>query len=265
LNGQGLRAGHGSRYYRAMTVQPIEFDIAAELARQPRKRLIAMAEAGAVIADSYRVLAKAGTNVVAQCLAHQGTFYELDHYPKGDVYDTEFHAQYYYHAHRAESGEHGHFHTFLRAKAMPVHVEPVPYSGNAKRPTGADALAHLVAISMDRPGFPMGLFTTNRWVTDETFFEAGDVIEMLDRFQVDHTFPCLAVNRWITAMVDLFRPQIEALVKARDETISRWAQAHPDRDVYEDRDLEITSIIDVDADRQIAAVRAMLEKARTPA
>jgi hypothetical protein len=88
---------------------------------------------------------------------------------------------------------------------------------------------------------------------------------MLDRFRIDHTFPCLAVNRWITAMVDLFRPQIEALVTARDDTVAQWAQAHPDRDVYEDRELEITSIIDIDADRQIAAVRAALESERAPA
>jgi hypothetical protein len=224
-----------------------------------------MAEAAGVIEDSYRVLAKANTNVVAQCLAHQGTFYELDHYPKGDVYDAEFHAQYYYHAHRAESGEHGHFHTFLRSKAMPPQARPVPYAGKAKRPTGGDALAHLVAISMNRPGFPIGLFTTNRWVTDETFYPANDVIDMLDRFRIDHTFPCLAVNRWITAVVDLFRPQIEALVTARDETVAQWAQARPDRDVYEDRNLEITSIIDIDADRQIAAVRAALESERATA
>jgi hypothetical protein len=248
-----------------MTPQPLTFDLASALARQPRWRLVAMAEAGAVIEDCYRVLAKAGTNVVAQCLAHQGTFYELDHYPKGDVYDGEFHAQYYYHAHRPDSGEHGHFHTFLRAKAIPPHARPVPYSGKARRPMGKDALAHLVAISMNRPGFPTGLFTTNRWVTDETFYPADDVIAMLESFRIDHTFPCLAVNRWITAMVDLFRPQIEALVTARDDTVAQWAQAHPDRDVYEDRELEITSIIDIDADRQIAAVRAALESERAPA
>jgi hypothetical protein len=249
----------------SMTLQPLKFDLATALARQPRQRLRAMAEAGAVIEESYRLLAKAGTNVVAQCLAHQGTFYELDHYPKGDVYDAEFKAQYYYHAHRPESGEHGHFHTFLRAQAMPTGAKPAPYSGKAKRPTGKDALAHLVAISMNRPGFPMSLFTTNRWVTGETFYPAGDVIAMLDRFKIDHTFPCLAVNRWITAMVNLFRPQIEALITARDETLSQWAAAHPDRDVYEDRKLEITSIIDIDADQQIAAVRSALGKVRTPA
>jgi hypothetical protein len=248
----------------AMTLQPLKYDVAAGLARQPRPRLLAMAEAAAVIEDSYRVLSKAGTNIVAQCLAHQGTFYELDHYPKGDVYDAEFHTQYYYHAHRPESGEHGHFHTFVRAAAIPPDARPVPYSGSAKRPMDKDALAHLVAISMDRAGFPIGLFTTNRWVTDETFYPAGDVINMLGRFKIDHTFPCLAVNRWITAMVTPFRPQIEALVSARDETIAHWAAANPGRDVYENRKLEIASMVDIDAVKQIAAVRYMLG-IRTPA
>lgn len=221
----------------------------------PRAQLLAMEAAGEAVLESYRVLRKAGANVVGQCLAHQGTFYELDHYPKGDVYDGEFHAQYYYHAHRAEAGEHGHFHTFLRAEGMPAGVAPVPYDGTAERPEGADALAHLVAISMSGPGFPIGLFTTNRWVTDETFYPAGDVVAMLDRFRIDHTFPCLAVNRWISAMLVLFRPQIEALVHERDRVIAAHAARHPDRDVYEDRALEITSITDIDVDRQIAAIR----------
>lgn len=241
-----------------MTLKPLHFDVDAALAGLAGDRLKAMAEAGSVIEECYRALSKAGANVVGRCLAHQGTFYELDHYPKGDVYDPEFHAQYYYHAHRREAGEHGHFHTFLRAKGMPAGCKPVPYGGKAKRPTGDNALAHLIAISMNRPGFPIGLFTTNRWVTDETFYAAQEVIGMLDRFRVDHTHPCLAVNRWITAMVRLFRPQIEALLMARDATIAEWAAGHPDRDVYEDRELEITSIVAIDVPQQIAAVRRHL-------
>lgn len=248
-----------------MMLKPLQFDVDTALARLPGGRLNAMAEAGTVIEECYRALAKAGANVVGQCLAHQGTFYELDHYPKGDVYDPEFHAQYYYHAHRREAGEHGHFHTFLRAKGMPAAAKPAPYGGKAKRPMGDDALAHLIAISMDRPGFPIGLFTTNRWVTDETFYDARDVIDMLDRFRVDHTHPCLAVNRWITAMVRLFRPQIEALLQARDAVVAGWAAAHPDRDVYEDRELEITSIIAIDVAEQIAAVRRHLGEQRLTA
>ena len=213
--------------------------------------------------ESYRVAEESEcANVVGQMLAHQGTFYELDHYPSGDVYDSETHSQFYYHAHRAESGEHGHFHTFVRAKGMPDGVEPIPYDGDAKRPEGKDALSHLVAISMNRPGFPIGLFTTNRWVTDETFYPADDVIAMLDRFKMDHTYPCLASNKWITSMIVLFRPQIEALLHARDRSIEQWRKKAPDTDVYEDRDLEITSITTIDVPKQIASVKSALQRVK---
>jgi hypothetical protein len=236
--------------------------IKVDFAALPAEQLERMDEAGVQILDSYRLLKKTTANVVGQVLAHQGTFYELDHYPKGDVYDRETFSQYYYHAHRKDSGEHGHFHTFLRAKGMPDGIEPVPYDGEAKRPEGDDALTHFIAISMNGPGFPIGLFTTNRWVTDETFYPAQDVITMMDRFIMDHTYPCLAVNRWITSMIVLFRPQIEALLRERDRTIEKWRAKAPDKDVYEDRDLESTSITTIDVQKQINAVRSALERAR---
>jgi len=237
----------------------VDFDALA------RERLEEMAAAGAEIEDCYRRLRKAGQNVVGQVLAHQGTFYEYDHYPKGDVFDNETHSQYYYHAHRGSSGEHGHFHTFLRAGGMPAEIGPVPYEGEGEHPTGADALTHFVAISMNRPGYPIGLFTTNRWVTGETFYAAGDVTRMLDRFRLDHTYPCLATNIWISAMIRLFRPQIEVLLDERDRVIAKWAAAHPDRDVYEDRELEITSSAAISVSKQIEAVEKALKAKRKAA
>lgn len=224
-----------------------------------RTQLDLMSKAADDVLEALRVMGKAGTNPVAQVLKHQGEFIELDHFPKGDVYDTESAAQYYYHAHRSETGEHGHFHTFLRAKGFPDGVKPAPYRGQAERPLGADALSHLIAISMDGSGLPTGLFTTNRWVTGETYYCARSVIAMLDRFDVDHTHPCLATNRWISAMLRLFRPQIETLLLTRDRTIDAWQKQHPDRDVFEDRELEVTSEIAIDIDEQAAAVDAALE------
>ncbi|MGI9483828.1 MAG: DUF6969 family protein, partial [Hyphomicrobiales bacterium] len=220
----------------------------------PKERLQDMAAAGAEVREALRLLEKAGANVVGQCLANQGTFYELDHYPEGDVYDDEYASQYYYHSHREDADEHGHFHTFLRAKAMPKSVKPAPYDGEGERPLGKDALCHFVAFSMNNPGMPICMFTTNRWVTDETYYSAEDTISMLDGFKIDHTFPCLATNRWISAMMRLFRPQIENLLRERDETIAKWQKDHPDEDVYEDRELEVTSICKINIDKQISMV-----------
>jgi hypothetical protein len=99
-------------------------------------------------------------------------------------------------------------------------------------------------------------------VTAETFYAAPDAIALLDRFKIDHANPCWATNRWLSAMVRLYRPQIEALLTARDATIADWAAKHPDRDVYEDRELEVTSEIAIDLDAHIAAVDAALAAAK---
>ena len=77
-----------------------------------------MWSAGQQVLNCYRVLAKSNDNIVGELLKGQGTFYEMDHYPPGDVFDSETNSQYYYHAHRG--GEHGHFHTFLRSDGMPA-------------------------------------------------------------------------------------------------------------------------------------------------
>ena len=226
--------------------------------------LATMLAAGEDIQECYRLLKKAGRNAVGQVLAlREGdVFYEWDHYPDGDVYDDETHSQYYYHAHRGTTGEHGHYHTFLRKKGMPASVEPAPYDGLTERPSGNDALAHFIAISMDPPGFPIGLFTTNRWVTGETYYAADDVIAMLDRFRIDHAYPCHVTNRWITSMIALFRPQIEDLLYQRDAKIAGWEKLNPGSDVYEDRDLEITSQMKVDVKKQISAVKTALRERR---
>ncbi len=83
----------------------------------PRESLEPMLAAGEEIQECYRVLAKTGDNIVGELLRHQGTFYEWNHYPKGDIFDHATHSQYFYHAHvkGQRKGEYGHFHTFLRA------------------------------------------------------------------------------------------------------------------------------------------------------
>ncbi len=242
-----------------MTIASIKFDNKAALAQLSRDSLAKMSTAGKVVTECQRLLDKASSNVVGQCIAHQGTFYEFDHYPSGDVYDGETHSQYYYHSHRPEGGEHGHFHTFLRAKGMPKGLKPIDYKGEATIPSGKDAIAHLIAIAMNKPGQPISLFSVNRWVTDESFYVAKDTIAMLDSFKMDHTFPCLAVNQWLTAMLVLFRPQIEALLLERDKTLKNWAALHMGTDIYEDRDLEVTSFLPINTEDQIAAINDAIE------
>lgn len=222
-------------------------------------QLIAMHEAGAEVLECFRVLARAKSNTVAEVLRNQGEFLQWDHFPKGDVVDWETHSQYYYHAHTkaGRPGEHGHFHTFMRYKGMSKKLNPmaleIPQEDNDDR-----IGSHLIGISMDKKGFPIKLFTTNRWITDETWYTGEDVISMLDDFEIDHTYPSWATNRWLTGMVRLFRAQIEDLILKRDKKIKMWQKKHPGKDVFEDRDLEVLSQCKVSVEEQIRGLEKAL-------
>jgi len=226
-----------------------------------RDRLESMAEAGERILECYRVLKKSDSNIVAEVLRGHGTFYEYDHYPPGDVHDFDTHSQYYYHSHRSD--EHGHFHTFLREKGMPRGCRPIEQTEADFMKERDDTLSHLIAISMNQAGYPIGLFTTNRWVTADNWYTAADVIRMLDHFEMDLATQSWPLNIWITAMVQLFRPRIEELIHERDRCVAEWSEKHPERDTFEDRDLEITSFQKISVESQIKSVRRALKKAAT--
>ncbi len=228
----------------------------------PREQLEAMLAAGETVVECQRVLSRTGDNVVGELLRDSSTFYEWTHYPEGDVFDPHSNAQYYYHAHPKDErpGEHGHFHTFLRPQGMPTGAEPVPLPDYEAPKGDNDALSHLIAISCDKMGEPVKLFTTNRWVTGETWYRAADVVRMVDRFVIDHVRPSWATNLWLSSMFVLFRPQIDALVLARDPAVDAWAAAHGSDNVYEDRALEVVGECPIVVSDQISAVRAALAK-----
>ncbi|MCC5991802.1 MAG: hypothetical protein JJT99_04690 [Rhodobacteraceae bacterium] len=238
-----------------MTIVPRAIAV-PDLSRLDLATLKMMAAAADEIDECARVLKKAGLNPVGEVLKGQGQFVKMSHYPKGDVFDRETHSQYYYHAHR--EGEHGHFHCFLRAPGMPEDVAPAPEAAGRDWPAGDKALAHLVAVSMDRFGVPIRLFTTNQWVTGETWYRGADVVRMLPRFAIDHAHPSWPTNRWLTALLRLFRPQIEALIAARDEALAGQMAAAPDADPFTNRKFETLSEIAIDVAQQQAAVRRLL-------
>ena len=225
-----------------------------------------MQAAAAVVAACHRALAARG-GILAEIGAEEGAFVDWQRYPGGEVYDPQTHVQYFYHAHPAADRavrEHGHFHTFLRAEGMPLGVAPLVLPetaiADAARPTpqaaplkhGArDEVSHLVAIALDFRGEPMRLFTTNRWVTGETWYRAEDVIRMLDRFTFGEVGGPTVLNRWIGAMLALFRPQIVALLRQRDETVTAWRWRRR-TNVFEDIRLEITSSVAIDLGAQFA-------------
>ncbi len=223
----------------------------------PRHELETMRDAGLQILECYRVLQKSADNIVGEILRANEPFIELDHYPPGDIYDPESHSQYYYHAHRED--EHGHFHTFVREKGMKAAHKPIEQTRMDYMDEREDTICHLIAISMDNAGFPKSLFTTNRWVTADNWFSAGDTIDMLGSFEIDLVVPSWPVNIWLTAMLRLFRPQIIKLIHERDQVMEKWQKEHPDTDVFEDRGLDINSEMKISVEDQINAVNKALK------
>ena len=232
---------------------------AIDLRRLSRSELERMAWAGREVDECESVLAKTGDTVVGELLRNQ-PFFEWDHYPTGEVFDPETQALYYYHAHPCEQrdpDEHGHFHLFVRAVDLPQEVRPLPLPiGEA----GAEVsgLAHLVAIAVDAGGKAYRLFTTNRWVTGESWYRGKDLIRLLEFFQVGHARPSWPANRWVTAMLSLFRPQVIMLLEERDRTVAAWAKSHPQSPVTEDRRLEIVSSLRISVAEQRRALDAAL-------
>lgn len=214
------------------------------LASLPLARLELMAAAGREVVTAERALAKQGFNMVGRLLRDEGPFYVWDHYPAGDVFDSRHGAQYFFHAHgeaQRDAREHGHFHSFVR-------------------PVGTGRLHHLVAVSVDHASQPIRLFTVNCWVTEDSWIRAPATIALLDHFILDGPRPSRWVNRWLAALLRLFRPQIEQLLQQRDAALADWQSRHRGEDPFIARELEILSELPISIAAQIDSVTRALAK-----
>jgi hypothetical protein len=228
------------------------------LSQYSDERLLKMYLAGQEILDWNRVLEKAGSHVVHELLKGQGMFLGMEHYPKHDAYDKETFAQYYYHSHRKE--EHGHFHLFLRQGGMPEGVLPKFYDGRNDTMSDVDTFSHLIAISMDDEGYPIKLFTTNRWVTGEDWYRNEDVCKMIDLFQIEHTHPSWVTNKWLSSMLRLFYPQISELVLRREQDLEMKSQADTLVDAMEDYQLDVLSELEISVEAQVDVLSRLIKE-----
>ncbi|WP_026379681.1 DUF6969 family protein [Afifella pfennigii] len=97
-------------------------------------------------------------------------------------------------------------------------------------------------------------------MTDETFYPARTVSELLARFAIAQKEPSPELNGWLTAMLALFRRQIDALLEERDRVIAATAAVETDgaKTVLEDRALQNLCETPIDLLAQISAVEAAL-------
>lgn len=167
-------------------------------------------------------------------------FVEWEHYPEGDARARQG-GLFYYHAHAARqrmTGEHGHFHLFA-PNPRPDCASGHPYT-------------HLVGLSVDDRGMPLRVFTTNQWVTAECWEPAPSVERLIRDTRFDAIRP-VQIGRWLQAMVELFRPQIDRVVALRDARIRALQKSGRIR-LMADRRTHILSQCPIDFSTQILAL-----------
>lgn len=193
--------------------------------------LRAMRHAGDALLEVMQLLQRKGCNVVTELLPGALAMTEWDHYPANDAFDAGSGFRWYYHTHPdAQRGdEHGHFHLFARA----------PKSG----------YTHLLGLSVSPAGLPLRAFTTNRWVTNEVYAPAGRVLRRLQRFQLQRPQGLALVHRWLTAVIGVFRPQLVALLEARDRRVDAALLTRPN--LFEDRRTMLLSQCQLDLQLQL--------------
>lgn len=217
------------------------------------RKKIMLAYASQVLEAQQQMVTNKGKNILHYTLKKKRRHERMSHYPKGDRIDHETGAQYFYHCHREnfESTEHGHFHCFLRYKHIPKHIKPTPLADWDEFID--NPMTHLVAIAMNQFGQPIRLFTVNRWVTSEIWYDARHAPNLLKRFKMTlNDDPYWQVlDKWVEGMLHLFAPQIAWLQHSRDSAIQNHQQINKVDNPYTDYNLEDLSEISIDLKQQI--------------
>lgn len=171
-------------------------------------------------------LKKEGSNLVKKVM--NGKKYKYDpytHYPyNGGIKDEQTGYQLFFHIHRPN--EYGHFHTF------------------AKDENGD--LVHLILISMNKKGEPIGLATVNRWVTGDKYVKADFLKIFAERYFVEPSlFKDKRIVEFVNSIFKAYKEEIYQLFDQRDKWIIEYVDKNF-REPFEDRDYEILSFKKVD-------------------
>jgi hypothetical protein len=239
-------------------VTPLITPFRLNLATLSAERLLRMQQGGEMMLDAILALQKRGHSVLSRVGPRNGQFNLWDHYPPNEVSDSRHASQYYYHSHRTSKTEHGHFHLFALLCA----------DGSLREPDMAwqddEAPSHLIALALNPQGLPIKLFCTNQWVTKGYWFPADQVLARLDQFTLQSSRHWALVSRWLMGFVQLFWPQIEAVLHARDVRVAQLRGAREWLDFAADESIEVINTVKLDLHRQIGMIDAFLERQASP-
>lgn len=188
--------------------------------------------------DLMTRMAKEGHSVLTAAIGPQAASVPAwSHWPPDDARDVRTGYRWYYHCHARDgrtAGEHGHFHLF-------------------SEPSKGGSVTHLVAVSVDARGLPLGLFAPNRWVTDEHWQPAPRVLRLIEAFAMNAPRALRRIHAWLSAVLHAFLPQVRALLRHRDERMD-ILRGRARGDVMEDRRIAVLSRCAIDLPSQAAAL-----------
>lgn len=195
-----------------------------------------------------------GQSILQYMLKNNEIHYKNKHYPTGDRIDFKSGGQYFYHCHRENTitDEHGHFHCYLRKQRIPETLSPIYIPKNPIKPE--QQMTHVIAISLNRLGQPIRLFTVNYWVTREVAYSAKHAQYLSTSFKIDiqKTSRWKVIDTWVEGLVQIFVPQIVWLQNLRDHKISLLQQTKSTKkNIFEDKTIEEISSIDIDLIKQV--------------
>lgn len=212
----------------------------------------ALQAAGRRLIETYEVLARAGEHLLHPVLDGAAPK-QWSHYPDDDAIDDAHGYQWFYHSHspedRAGAVEHGHIHLFARrqlwAGRLRSHAER-EFAAMTGRPRQRARTRHLLGISLDSKGVPIGLFTVNSWVTGDLMLNAPATERLLEQMQLDTGYP--RIDAVLESVMTLCGAEIGELLAARDAALRTRTPAA----VLDDHELEVLSEIPIDLDRKLA-------------
>ncbi len=224
------------------------------------QQLQLMADAAIEVNECVSIVRKSGRNMVHEVTDGGKGIKTKTSYPPNGFTNFENGTHFYFHIHRDSSTEYGHFHTYGYPRSLDNNKIKSKRKLTAQKSIRDKQHAHLIAISVNKYGAPINLFTTNKWVTKEVIYPQSEVIDMLDHYAMNSDGSLSPLERWTAALLVMFRPQIIWLISQRDATLESWKTTHPESNVYEDKALEVLADIDISIDEQQKAVNALLER-----
>ncbi len=212
-------------------MRPIRTPFRFNPARYDALRLQKMQQGAELMHRAQLALQQRGHTVLSKVGPKDGEFSLWDPYPANKVIDSAQRYQYYYHSHRHTPREHGHFHLY---SLLPADDKPS---------------SHLLAIGISPQGMPTGIFSTNLWVSDGYWLPAAEILARLDDFAIVNARPWAQVSRWLTGLVQLFWPQIETLLFARDAQAQVWSGGDW-ASFWQDQSVEVINYLPLDVHQQ---------------